>query len=53
VITEPNDAEDVPVGAIQPSDENSTVKYSTGSDGKPTVDDTIALIDRQLGLPDE
>jgi hypothetical protein len=26
VITGPNDAEDVPVGAIQPSDENSTVK---------------------------
>jgi hypothetical protein len=31
----------VPVSAIQPSDENSTVKYSTGSNGKLTVDDTI------------
>jgi hypothetical protein len=44
---------EVPAGAIQPSDENSTVKSSTGSDDKLTVDDTIALIDRQLGLPDE
>jgi len=40
VITGPNDAK-VPVGAIRPSDENSTVKYSTGSDGKLMVDDTI------------
>jgi hypothetical protein len=37
----PNDAEDVPVGAIQPSDEHSTAKYSTGRDDTLTVDDTI------------
>jgi hypothetical protein len=41
VITGSNDPEDVPVGAIQPSDENSTVKYSTGNNGKLTVDDPI------------
>jgi hypothetical protein len=40
-ITGPNDAKDVPVGAIQPSDENSTVEYSTRSDDKVTADDTI------------
>ena len=36
-----NGAADVPVGAIQPSDESSTVKYSTGRDDNLTVDDTI------------
>jgi hypothetical protein len=35
------DAANVSVSAIQPSDENSTVKYSTGSNDKLTVDDTI------------
>ena len=40
-ITEPNDAEDVPVGAIQPSAENLTTAYSSRSDDQPTVDDTI------------
>ena len=38
--TELNDAEDAPVGALQPGDESSTAKYSTLSDDKPTVDDT-------------
>ncbi len=38
--TEPNDAEDAPVGAIQPSDESSTAKHSTLSDDTPTVDGT-------------
>jgi hypothetical protein len=47
VITGPNDAEDVPVGAIQPSDGNSSRKYSTGSDGKLTVDDPI----EQIAMP--
>ena len=40
-ITGPNGVEDVPVGAIQPSDELSTEKYSTGRDDTLTVDDTI------------
>ena len=40
-ITGPNDAEDVPVGAIQPSAENLTAAYSSRSDDQPTVDDTI------------
>ena len=40
-FTGPNDAEDVPVGAIQPSDEHSAAKYSTGRDDTLTVDDTI------------
>ena len=40
-FTGPNDAQDVPVGAIQPSDELSTEKYSTGRDDTLTVDDTI------------
>ena len=40
-FTGPNDAEDVPVGAIQPSDERSTAKYSTGRDDAIAVDDTI------------
>ena len=38
--TEPSDAEDAPVGAIQSSDESSTAKYSTLSDDTPTVDGT-------------
>ena len=38
--TAPNDAEDAPVEATQPSDESSTAKHSTLSDDKPTVDDT-------------
>ena len=38
--TEPSDAEDAPVGAIQPSDESSTAKHSTLSDDTLTVDDT-------------
>ena len=33
-ITGRNHAEDVPVGAIRPSNENSTVKNSTGTDDK-------------------
>ena len=40
-ISGPNDAEDVPVGAIQPSAENLTTAYSSRSDDQPTVDDTI------------
>ena len=40
-FTGPNDAVKVPVGAIQPSDERSTAKYSTGRDDTLTVDDTI------------
>ena len=40
-FTGPNDAVEVPVGAIQPSDERSTAKYSTGRDDTLTVDDTI------------
>jgi hypothetical protein len=40
-FTGPNDAEDVPVGAIQPSDEQSTAKYLTERDDTLTVDDTI------------
>ena len=40
-FTGPNDAEDVPVGAIQPSHERSTAKYSTGRDDAIAVDDTI------------
>jgi hypothetical protein len=39
-ITEPQDAEDIPVGAVQPSEENSTVKYSTGSDDELALDAT-------------
>ena len=40
-ITGPKDAANVPVSAIQPSDDNSTVKHATGSNDKLTVDDTI------------
>jgi len=40
-ITGPNDAEDVPVGAIQPSAKNLAAAYSSRSDDQPTVDDTI------------
>jgi hypothetical protein len=39
-ITEPEDAKGTPVGAVQPRDENSTVKYSTRSDDELAVDDT-------------
>jgi hypothetical protein len=39
-IIEPKDAEDIPVGAVQPSEQNSTVKYSTASDDELAVDDT-------------
>jgi acid stress chaperone HdeB len=39
--TGPNGAEEFPIGAIQHSDENSTVKYSTGRDDKLALDDTI------------
>ena len=35
------DAEDVPVGAIQPSAKNLAAAYSSRSDDQPTVDDTI------------
>ena len=38
--TEPSDADDAPVGAIQPSDERSTAKHSTLSDDTLTVDGT-------------
>jgi hypothetical protein len=37
----------VPVGAIQPSDKNSTVEYSTRSDDKVVVGDTI----KQIAMP--
>jgi hypothetical protein len=37
-------------GRIQPSDENSTVKYSTGSDDKLTVDNTIGNRPRPRGF---
>ena len=36
-----NGAEDVPVGVVQPSYDNSTEKYLTGRDDDLTVDDTI------------
>jgi hypothetical protein len=39
-ITGPNDAEDIPVGAIQPIYDYSTEKYLTGRDDHLTVDDT-------------
>ena len=39
--TGPNGAEDVPVGAIQPRDNGSTVNYLTGGDDDLTVDETI------------
>jgi hypothetical protein len=39
-ITDTQDAEDIPVGSLQPSKENSTVKYSTGSDDELAADDT-------------
>ena len=42
-----NGAENVPVGAIQPSDKNSTVEYSTRSDDKVVVGDTI----KQIAMP--
>jgi hypothetical protein len=40
-ITGPHGAEDVLIGAIPPSDEHSTAKYSTGRDDTLTIDDTI------------
>jgi hypothetical protein len=41
-ISEPsNDAEDIPVGAVQPSQQNSTVKFSAASDDELAMDDTI------------
>jgi hypothetical protein len=39
-ITEPEDAKGTPAGAVQPREENSTVKYSTRSDDELAVDDT-------------
>jgi hypothetical protein len=40
-IAKPDNAEDVPAGAIHPSDENSTVKHSTARDDRLKVDDTM------------
>jgi ABC-type uncharacterized transport system substrate-binding protein len=37
-ITESKDAANVPVGAIEPSDETRSVEYATGSGDRPTVD---------------
>jgi len=39
-ITDTQDAEDIPVGSLQPTKENSTVKYLTGSDDELVADDT-------------
>jgi hypothetical protein len=39
-ITKPQDAEAIPVGTVQPSEENSTVKYSTEGGDELAVDDT-------------
>ena len=39
-ITGPDGAEVIPVGAIQPGDENSTVDYSGGSDDELALDAT-------------
>jgi hypothetical protein len=36
----PNEAENVPVGAIQARDQNSTINYLTGRDDKQAIDDT-------------
>src|SRR5262245_34238996 len=41
ILNEADGLEDVPVGAIQPPHENSTVKASTGSDVEQALDDTI------------
>ena len=41
-ITMPSkDEEDIPVGAVQPSEQNSTVKLSAGSDDELAMGDTI------------
>ena len=40
VIIGPKGAEDIPVGAVQPSEQNSTVKYSTADDDELAEDDT-------------
>src|SRR5262245_55767011 len=41
-ITMPSkDEEDIPVGAVQPSEQNSTVKLSAGSDDELATGDTI------------
>jgi hypothetical protein len=40
VATGSNGAEDLPVGATEPSDENAIAAYSSRSDDQPTVDDT-------------
>jgi hypothetical protein len=42
-ITGSNDGENIPVNAIQPSDENSTVEYTTLSGDQLTEDDTTEL----------
>ena len=52
-ITGHNGAEDVSIGAIQPSDENSTAAYSSRSDDQPMADNTIAFIEDQSALHDE
>jgi hypothetical protein len=39
-ITDTQDAEDIPVGSLQPTKENSTVKYLTGSDDELVANDT-------------
>src|SRR5262245_49779206 len=41
ILNEADGMEDVPVGAVQPHHENSTVKASTGSDVEQALDDTI------------
>jgi hypothetical protein len=52
-ITGPKGAEDVPVGAIPPSDENSTTAYLSRSHDQLTGDNTIAFIEDQSALHDE
>jgi hypothetical protein len=39
-----NDAEDIPVGTIEPGDESSMAKYSTLRDDKLTVDTPNQII---------
>jgi hypothetical protein len=46
-IAGPKDAANVPVRAIQPSDETRTVEYATGKGTKPAVDD----INEQSTIP--
>jgi hypothetical protein len=49
----PDEAEDVPVGAIAPREDAATSEYSTLTDDEPTVAETTQVIAPQPGVENE